>query len=58
MGKEDTQASISTEEKKPWHAPELTPVGLVGDVLQGGTGKVTVIVGDPGESQKVPSMDM
>jgi hypothetical protein len=58
MGKEDTQPAGRTEEKKPWHPPELTPVGSVSDVLQGGTGKVTVIVGDPGEPQKVPSMDM
>jgi hypothetical protein len=44
--------------KKAWQRPELTPAGRVGDVLQGGTGKMTVLVGDPGESQKVPSMDM
>ena len=44
--------------RKTWQRPELKPAGRVGDVLQGGTGKVTVVVGDPGESQKVPSMDM
>jgi hypothetical protein len=44
--------------KKAWQRPELKQTGTVGDVLQGGTGKVTVVVGDPGESQKVPSMDM
>jgi len=44
--------------KKLWQRPELKPAGKVGDVLQGGTGKATVTVGDPGESQKVPSMDM
>jgi hypothetical protein len=45
-------------EKKPWQKPELKAAGTVGEVLQGGNGKVTVTVGDPGESQKVPSMDM
>jgi hypothetical protein len=58
MGSEDTETVVGADEKKPWQRPELTAVGSVGDVLQGGTGKVTVIVGDPGEPQKVPSMDM
>lgn len=44
--------------KKLWQRPELKPAGKVGDVLQGGTGKMTVVVGDPGEPQKVPAMDM
>jgi hypothetical protein len=35
----------------------LKSVGTVGDVLQGGMGKVTVVVGDPGEPQKVPAQE-
>ena len=42
---------------RAWKRPELTAVGKVGDVLKGGGGKLTVITGDPGEPQKVPSMD-
>ena len=41
--------------RRRWNPPALKPVGTVGDVLKGGNGKVTVVVGDPGEPQKVPA---
>jgi hypothetical protein len=51
----DTRSQVKDHSRQPWQRPALKSVGTVGDVLQGGNGKVTVIVGDPGEPQKVPS---
>jgi hypothetical protein len=47
----------ATEPRRPWTPPTVAPIGTVAEVLRGGTGKVSVITGDPGESQKVPSME-
>ena len=61
MAKADEQATETNQQqqtRRSWQRPTLKAAGTVSDVLQGGTGKVTVVVGDPGESQKVPSMDM
>jgi hypothetical protein len=41
--------------KSPWTAPTLTYVDRLDRLVQGGTGKVTVEVGDPGEPKKVSS---
>lgn len=38
--------------KQPWRRPSLTYVGHVGDVLQGGGGKLTPSPADPGEIRK------
>ena len=38
--------------KKEWKRPSLKYVGHVGDVLQGGSGKLTPSPADPGESRK------
>jgi len=45
------------ESRRGWKRPALKAVGKVGDVVKGGGGKLTVLTGDPGEPQKVPSMD-
>ncbi len=58
MNKKDGQHTPAGPARKSWQRPALKPAGTVGDVLQGGTGKVTVVVGDPGEPMKVPAMDM
>jgi hypothetical protein len=60
MAKADEQTTETNQQqtRRSWQRPTLKAAGTVSDVLQGGTGKVTVVVGDPGESQKVPSMDM
>ena len=60
MAKADDQAIETNQQqtRRSWQRPTLKAAGAVSDVLQGGSGKVTVIVGDPGESQKVPAMDM
>jgi hypothetical protein len=41
--------------RRTWQPPVVKRVGSVGDVLRGGNGKLTVLTGDPGEPQKVPS---
>jgi hypothetical protein len=43
------------EHREPWEPMALTDVGNVRDVVQGGTGKTTTTVGDPGEPKKVQS---
>ena len=58
MNKKDGQTGPGAKTRKQWQRPALKPAGTVGDVLQGGTGKVTVVVGDPGEPMKVPANDM
>jgi hypothetical protein len=44
---------MTKADKKQWTAPTLSYVSRVDQVVQGGTGKVTVEVGDPGEPKKV-----
>lgn len=41
-----------------WEPPTLRPAGTLGEVLKGGTNKVTVVSGDPGEPQKIPGNDL
>jgi hypothetical protein len=53
----ETRKDLKDQPRQPWRRPELKSVGTVGDVLQGGMGKVTVVVGDPGEPQKVPAQE-
>ena len=47
----------SNETKAPgkprWTAPALTYVSRLDQLVQGGTAKVTVEIGDPGEPKKV-----
>lgn len=49
MRANETKAPI----KPSWTAPALTYVGRLDQLVQGGTGKVTIEVGDPGETKKV-----
>jgi hypothetical protein len=51
MTANDTKAPI----KPRWTAPTLTYVSRLDQLVQGGTGKVTVEIGDPGEPKKVQS---
>jgi hypothetical protein len=46
------QNPTQTPAKKSWVKPELKYVGHVGEVLQGGGGKLTPAPSDPGESRK------
>jgi hypothetical protein len=38
-----------------WQTPKLLYVGSVAEAIQGGGGKLTADMGDPGEPKKVPS---
>jgi hypothetical protein len=51
MRAEDKKSETKAE-KKAWTKPSLKYVGHVGDVLQGGGGKLTPAPSDPGESRK------
>lgn len=51
MNKINKQAHL-TGYRRPWQPPTLRSVGTVGDVLQGGGGKLSAVNADPGESRK------
>jgi len=51
---EGMRASPEPLRKRPWAAPTLKHVGHVGDVLQGGGGKLSPSSNDPGEPRKPP----
>ena len=53
--KEEAQDANPPAAKQPWVEPKLKAVGTVGDVLQGGGGKLSVVGGDPGEMRKQSS---
>ena len=38
--------------RRAWEPPALKPVGTIGEVLQGGGGKFSIMPTDPGESRK------
>jgi hypothetical protein len=40
------------EARKEWEPMKMTEVGHVGDVLQGGGGKLSPIDNDPGDNRK------
>ena len=41
-----------TPERRPWEPPTIKSVGTIGQVLQGGGGKLSTTGGDPGENRK------
>jgi hypothetical protein len=47
------EKQMTLANKSPWTAPTLTYVDRLDRLVQSGTGKVTVEVGDPGEPKKV-----
>ena len=53
----DKDKTPQTRTKRPWIRPELRAAGTVGDVLQGGGGKLSPSPKDPGEDRKVPSQE-
>jgi len=40
------------QERRAWMAPAVRIVGEVGEILQSGTGKLSLVGGDPGENRK------
>ena len=47
-------AETAPPAKRAWTRPTLKYVGNVGDVLQGGGGKLTPAPADPGDTRKPP----
>ncbi len=45
---------MKVTEKQAWEPMRLTAVGQVGDVVQGGGGKLTPVTHDTGDSRKPP----
>ena len=41
--------------RRVWETPKLLYVGSVAKAIGIGTGKISTLVGDPGEPRKVPS---
>jgi len=50
LGGSFTEATSVT--RKPWCSPMLKDVGHVGDVLQGGGGKLSPVTNDSGDMRK------
>ncbi len=40
--------------RRPWQTPTVKTVGLIGDVLQGGGGKLAISAADTGDVRKPP----
>lgn len=53
----DTDKAPQTTTKRKWTRPALRPAGTVGDLLQGGGGKMSPSPKDPGEDRKVPAQE-
>ena len=52
MKADDTKSVTQATSKRTWTRPTVKYVGDIGDVLQGGGGKLTPSPADPGEVRK------
>jgi len=50
-------ADTTAESKKAWCPPMLQHVGRIGDVLQGGGGKLSPVIADSGDTRKPPGQE-
>jgi hypothetical protein len=55
--KTPTPPTSTSGAKRAWVRPELKPAGTVGELLQGGGGKLSPSPKDPGEDRKVPAQE-
>lgn len=46
------ERATEREARRPWEAPTLTEVGTLGEVLEGGGGKLSVPTDDMGDVRK------
>ena len=53
----DKAKTPQTPTRRAWIRPELRAAGTVGDLLQGGGGKLSPSPKDPGEERKVPAQE-
>jgi|RhiMetdeSRZDD1v2_1073273.scaffolds.fasta_scaffold469309_2 hypothetical protein len=52
MDTRNKQAPAAPRDRRRWEPPRLEMVGTIGEVLQGGGGKLSTIGGDPGDNRK------
>ena len=48
----DSSKDPQQPQRRPWTKPELRPMGTVGNILQGGGGKASVLASDSGDTHK------
>jgi hypothetical protein len=49
---EDSKLAATPAAKQPWEPLKLTYIADIGDLVQGGGGKLSLTGGDPGEIRK------
>ncbi len=52
MASDESEAGKTAQSKQPWEPPKLTYIGHVGEIVQGGGGKLATTGGDFGEVRK------
>jgi hypothetical protein len=52
MDTRNKQAASAPRDRRRWEPPRLKMVATIGEVLQGGGGKLSIQGGDPGENRK------
>lgn len=53
MSEKDT-SNVNAKTPAPWVPPTIQKVGTVGDVFQGGGGKLSAVADDTGDSPRKP----
>jgi hypothetical protein len=51
------KAPVASKPQRGWERPAGKKIGTIGELLQGGMGKLSPAPKDPGEDRKVPSQD-
>ena len=55
MQNNDERRRRPADQKEQWQSMKIDYVGNVGELVLGGTGKVSTSPADPGENRKTPS---
>ena len=50
----DNKHSDAVPHRRPWQAPAVKTIGTIGQVLQGGGGKLSPMANDTGDIRKPP----
>jgi hypothetical protein len=51
------KAPVASKPRRQWERPTGKKIGTIGELLQGGMGKLSPSPKDPGEDRKVPAQD-
>lgn len=51
------KAPVVSKPRRGWERPAGKKIGTIGELLQGGMGKLSPAPKDPGEDRKVPAQD-